>query len=158
MAANPSTNWNMVDAGLPDQPIQAFIPGTKHGTREVFEEKVLLEGCKDSGALDAIKVINGGDEDAPKRPAWPCAPTDCRSISTAIIPKRWPGSRQISTASVCLVCHFMISFYDNNTKRLQVATMSGVVPTSESIAAGQYPVSRPIYSYIKAAHLDAIPG
>ena len=53
---------------------------------------------------------------------------------------------------------FGMSFYDNNTKRLQVATMSGVVPTSESIAAGQYPVSRPIYSYIKAAHLDAIPG
>src|SRR5690554_2175532 len=54
MIANPNTNWNTLNAALPDQPIQAFIPGTKHGTREVFEEKVLLQGCEDSGALDAI--------------------------------------------------------------------------------------------------------
>jgi phosphate transport system substrate-binding protein len=36
--------------------------------------------------------------------------------------------------------------------------MSGVVPTSESISTGDYPVSRPLYFYIKAAHLDVIPG
>jgi phosphate transport system substrate-binding protein len=32
------------------------------------------------------------------------------------------------------------------------------VPSTQSIAEGEYPVSRPLYFYIKAAHLDVIPG
>ena len=36
--------------------------------------------------------------------------------------------------------------------------MSGVVPTTDSIASGDYPVSRPLYFYIKADHIGVIPG
>ena len=64
MVANPNTTWADVNGDLPAEEIIAFIPGTKHGTREVFEEKVLLQGCEDTGAWDAILEINGGDEDA----------------------------------------------------------------------------------------------
>lgn len=53
---------------------------------------------------------------------------------------------------------FGLSFYENNTDKLQVATMSDVLPDTDSIAAGEYPVSRPLYFYIKAAHLGVIPG
>ena len=53
---------------------------------------------------------------------------------------------------------FGLSFYENNTNKLQVATMSGVVPTTESIAAGDYPVSRPLFFYVKMAHIGVIPG
>ncbi len=64
LVANPNANWTDVDESLPDVPILAFIPGTKHGTREVFEEKVILAGCEASGAMEQIMEINGGDEDA----------------------------------------------------------------------------------------------
>jgi len=53
---------------------------------------------------------------------------------------------------------FGLSFYENNTDKLKVATMSGVVPSTESISTGEYPVSRPLYFYIKAAHIGVIPG
>jgi phosphate transport system substrate-binding protein len=53
---------------------------------------------------------------------------------------------------------FGLAVYENNTAKLQVATMNGVVPTVESIAAAEYPVSRPLYFYIKAAHIGVIPG
>lgn len=53
---------------------------------------------------------------------------------------------------------FGLSFYQNNTDKLKVATMSGVTPSVETIAAGDYPVSRPLYFYVKNAHLDVIPG
>ena len=53
---------------------------------------------------------------------------------------------------------FGLSFYENNTDKLQVATMSGVVPSVETIASGEYPVSRPLYFYVKKAHLGVIPG
>ena len=36
--------------------------------------------------------------------------------------------------------------------------MNGVEPTVETIASGEYPVSRPLYFYVKNAHLDVIPG
>ena len=53
---------------------------------------------------------------------------------------------------------FGLAFYENNTDKLKVATMSGVVPSTESIAKGDYPVSRPLYFYIKKAHIGVIPG
>jgi phosphate transport system substrate-binding protein len=53
---------------------------------------------------------------------------------------------------------FGLAFYENNTDKLKVATMDGVEPTTETIAAGEYPVSRPLYFYIKKAHIGVIPG
>ena len=31
-------------------------------------------------------------------------------------------------------------------------------PTFENIASGKYPVSRPLFFYVKKAHVDVIPG
>jgi phosphate transport system substrate-binding protein len=53
---------------------------------------------------------------------------------------------------------FGLSFFQNNTDKLQVATINGIVPTVETVAAGDYPVSRPLYFYVKKAHLGVIPG
>ncbi len=53
---------------------------------------------------------------------------------------------------------FGLAFYENNTGTLKVATMGGVEPTTASISSGEYPVSRPLYFYIKAAHIGVIPG
>ncbi|MBZ0130178.1 MAG: substrate-binding domain-containing protein [Rhodobacteraceae bacterium] len=154
MISNPNTDWNAVNPDLPNLPIQAFIPGTKHGTREVFEEKVLLQGCKDSGAMDAIKALKDGDEDA--------AETVCMAVRTDGLSVDIDGDYTETLTRIQADANgigvFGLSFYENNTDKLQVATMSGVVPTTESIAAGDYPVSRPLYFYIKAAHLDKIPG
>ena len=61
LVPNTFTSWNEVNADFPDQPIQAFIPGTKHGTREVFEEKVILGG--NISQLEQYRVIT--DMNAP---------------------------------------------------------------------------------------------
>ena len=154
MVANPNTNWNQVNADFADQPIQAFMPGTKHGTREVFDEKVILQGCEDTGAMAAILEINGGDEDA--------AEEACMSIRTDGLSVDIDGDYTETLARIAADTNgigvFGLAFYENNTDKLQVATMNGVVPSTESIAAAEYPVSRPLYFYIKAAHIGAIPG
>ncbi len=36
--------------------------------------------------------------------------------------------------------------------------MGDVVPSTETISTGEYPVSRPLYFYIKGAHIGVIPG
>ena len=53
---------------------------------------------------------------------------------------------------------FGFSFLDQNTDKIQGSYVDGVQPTFENIASGKYPVSRPLFFYVKKAHVDAIPG
>ena len=53
---------------------------------------------------------------------------------------------------------FGFSFLDQNTDKIQGSYVDGVQPEFESIADGSYPVSRPLFFYVKKAHMDVIPG
>ena len=154
MRANSYANWSEIDAKFTAQPIQAYIPGTKHGTREVFEEKILLAGCEASGALAEILSLNGGDSKAAK--------TACMTVRNDGYSVDIDGDYTETLASIASnkngIGVFGLSFYENNTDKLQVATISDVMPSTESISSGDYPVSRPLYFYIKKAHISIIPG
>ncbi|MFM7445183.1 MAG: PstS family phosphate ABC transporter substrate-binding protein, partial [Tabrizicola sp.] len=63
---NAATTWADADASLPAQDILAFVPGTKHGTREVFDVKVIEAGCKEAGALDLYMAVAEGADDKEK--------------------------------------------------------------------------------------------
>ncbi|NKX46035.1 substrate-binding domain-containing protein [Roseicyclus persicicus] len=153
MVANPNTSWDQVRADLPAQGIAAYIPGTRHGTREVFDLNVILQGCEDSGALAAMTAM-GMDEDA--------AEEACMEIRADGVSVDIDGDYTETLARIAAnpegIGVFGLAFYQNNTDRLQVATMSGIEPTVETIASGDYPVSRPLFFYIKAAHIGVIPG
>ncbi|MDU8926928.1 substrate-binding domain-containing protein [Alisedimentitalea sp. MJ-SS2] len=151
---NPNTTWADVNADFPANEILAFIPGTKHGTREVFDKKVLEAGCKATGAMDIFKQANGGDKKAAKK-ACHALRTDGASVD---IDGDYTETLARIEANKAAIGVFGLSFYQNNTDKLRVATMGGVVPSVESIASGEYPVSRPLYFYVKNAHLDVIPG
>ncbi|WP_417769205.1 substrate-binding domain-containing protein [Stappia sp.] len=150
---NPYTMWNEIRADLPAQPILAFIPGTKHGTREVFDEKVIIDGCEENGALKAMVDAGTSEKDAEK--ACMTLRTDGRSID---IDGDYTETLARIAANKDGIGVFGLSFYENNTDKLKVATMNGVVPTTEAIAKGEYPVSRPLFFYVKNAHLDVVPG
>ena len=150
---NPYTKWSEVDASLPDAEIAAFIPGTKHGTREVFEEKVLAVGCEESGALKAM--IDGGMSEDDAEDACIAVRTDGKSVD---IDGDYTETLARIDSNPNGVGVFGLAFYENNTDKLQVATMSGVNPTTETISTGEYPVSRPLYFYVKKAHIGVIPG
>ncbi|WP_462331166.1 PstS family phosphate ABC transporter substrate-binding protein, partial [Thiohalocapsa halophila] len=53
---------------------------------------------------------------------------------------------------------FGFSFLDQNSDKLQGAKIDGVPPTFDSIASGEYPVSRSLYFYVKKAHVGTVPG
>lgn len=53
---------------------------------------------------------------------------------------------------------FGLSFYENNTDTLRVATFQGVTPSKETVANGSYRVSRPLFMYVKSQHLGVVPG
>ena len=153
LTANEATTWKQVNDALPDQQIQAYVPGTKHGTREVFEEKVILQGCEDTGALKAM-VDGGMDKKAAEKKCMELR-TDGRSVD---IDGDYTETLARIDSNKDGIGVFGLSFYENNTDKLQVATMSGVTPSTASIASGEYPVSRPLFFYVKKAHIGVIPG
>ena len=150
---NPNVTWADVNAELPAAEIAAFIPGTKHGTREVFEEKVLMQGCEDTGALKAM--VDGGMDEKDAEKACMAVRTDGKSVD---IDGDYTETLARIDANKDGIGVFGLSFFENNTDKLKVATMSGVTPSTATIASGEYPVSRPLYFYIKKAHIGVIPG
>ena len=154
LVANPYTKWSEVNASLPEQDIQLFVPGTKHGTREVFETKVIEAGCEATGGMDILKAAHADDKDAVFKGCVELR-ADGRSVD---IDGDYTETLARLDANKTSVGVFGLSFYENNTDKLRVATMSGVVPSTESIATGEYPVSRPLYFYVKKAHISVVPG
>lgn len=156
---NPHQAWSDFNSELPGVEIAAFIPGTKHGTREVFEEQVLVEGCKATGAYDALLAVAEGADDKAKSKA---AHKACYAVRTDGKSVDIDGDYTETLARLDSnaegVGVFGLAFYENNTDTLKVATMGGVEPTTETIAEGEYPVSRPLFFYIKKAHIGVIPG
>ena len=53
---------------------------------------------------------------------------------------------------------FGYSFLYENEDTLKPAAIDGVRPDEETIASGEYGISRPLYIYVKNAHRGVIPG
>lgn len=139
--------WSDVDPTLPAIDILALIPGTKHGTREVFDVKVMEEGCKESLGVEKLS-----DEEKSF-----C--TKVRTDGVAVdIDGDYTETLSRLDANPTAMGVFGLSFYQNNTAKLEVTTISGVFPDVETIASGDYPISRPLYFYVKNAHVSIIPG
>jgi phosphate transport system substrate-binding protein len=153
LVENPHKQWTDVNKDLPAVDILAFIPGTKHGTREVFEDKVLAKGCEETGAMKAM--IDGGMDKKAAEKACIAVRTDGKSVD---IDGDYTETLARINANKNAIGVFGLAFYENNTNKLKVATMSGISPSTETIASGEYPVSRPLFFYIKKAHLSVIPG
>lgn len=145
---NPYTNWSQIDKKLPNVPITLVIPASNHGTREVFQEKVIEVGCE---AYDYFREMDG---DARKKA---CANfrKDGRVIEVSGDYTETLARLKTSPNAVGV---FGLSFYDENRDRLRVASVAGTMPSEATILSGKYPVSRALYFYVKGEHLNAIKG
>ncbi len=164
IAGNTYKTWKDVNPAFPAWEIAAYIPGEKHGTREVFEEKVLIAGCKSSGAEKLLeeraKAAGKAEADAKKDAEAACKRVrkDNGGKHAVDIDGDYTETLARLQSNKTGVGVFGLAFYENNTDKLRVATMSDVKPSVENIADGTYPVSRPLFFYVKKAHLGVIPG
>lgn len=151
LVPNPYTTWRDVNPALPALAIRVLGPPPTSGTRDAFEEMVMESGARSIGWLNALKKKNK---------------QEFRSIARAI---REDGAYvesgeddrlivQRLSGSDSLVGIFGFSFLAGNTDIIQGSFIDGVRPTFDSIASGAYPVSRPLFFYVKKAHAGAVPG
>ncbi len=148
LIANPYTRWNQIDKALPNEPITLVIPASNHGTREVFQEKMVTAGC------EAYTYFKNLDKDAREK-ACSTFRKDGRVVEIAGDYTETLARLKTSPSAVGV---FGLSFYDQNRDRLRVATVNGVTPSEATVISGKYPVSRPLYFYVKGEHLQAIKG
>ena len=148
MIDNPYSKWSDIDPSLPNQAITLVIPGSNHGTREVYEEKMHAVGCKEFAEVKAMDKVAQKDF--------------CKGIrrdgKVVEIAGDYTETLARLQATKTAVGAFGLSFYDQNRDKLQVATVNGVVPSVASILDGSYPVSRPLYFYVKGEHIGVIAG
>jgi phosphate transport system substrate-binding protein len=148
LVANPYKRWNQIDKSLPNQEILLAIPGSNHGTREVYEEKVVIPGC------ETFPMVKAMDKDAAKAV---CTAMRTDGLVVEIAGDYTETLARLSAQKNALGV-FGLSFYEANRDRIKVASVSGVEPKLDSIISGEYPVSRPLYIYVKGAHIGVIPG
>ncbi|MEM7376672.1 MAG: PstS family phosphate ABC transporter substrate-binding protein [Pseudomonadota bacterium] len=151
MIDNPYKMWSDVNAALPAAPIEVIGPPPTSGTRDAFAELVLEGGCKQ---YDFVKAMSKTDKSQYK--------AYCHSVREDG-PYIEAGENdnlivQKLEANPAALGVFGFSFLEQNADKVQGSLVDGVAPSFDSIADGSYPVSRPLYFYVKKAHIGQIPG
>ena len=113
----------------------------------------MIAGCEASGALEELKKTGLSEDDAKSK--CMAVRKDGKAVD---IDGDYSETLARIDADKKAVGVFGLSFYENNADKLKVATINGVTPTVETVAKGEYPVSRPLFFYVKKAHLDSVPG
>jgi phosphate transport system substrate-binding protein len=148
LVPNPYTTWAQLNPALPSDKIEVLGPPPTSGTRDAFNELVMEGGCKTIAWVAAL----------PRNDYL----TACHTLrddghyiemgenDNLIVQKLEASPRQLGV--------FGYSFLEQNADKVQGAHIDGVAPDFDSIAEGKYPVSRPLYFYVKKAHVERVPG
>ncbi len=151
LTANNAATWADVDSRLPKTKIEVLGPPPTSGTRDAFAELALEGGCS---AFDLIKSMKKSDKRNYKATCHTVredgAYIEAGENDNLIVQKLEANPDAFGI--------FGFSFLDQNSDKIKGAKVDGVEPTFENIASGDYPVSRPLYFYVKKAHVGTIPG
>jgi len=148
---NPNIKWSDIDSNLPDIKIEVLGPPPTSGTRDAFNELAIEGGCKTFPELKAIKK-----QDKKKYKALCRAVREDGAFIEAGENDNLIVQKLIENANAFGV--FGFSFLIENEDKIQGSIVNGKAPTMENIADKSYGVSRPLYFYVKQAHVDVIPG
>ena len=148
---NRAKTWKDVNPKLPPLPIRVYGPPSTSGTRDALTELLMTPGCETSAGMKAMAKT---DKDKHK------------AICTAV---REDGAFieagendnlivQKLAANPGTVGIFGYSFLEENAGKLKGVAINGIQPTYETISAFKYPGARPLYIYVKNAHVAAVPA
>jgi len=151
LVANPYKTWKDVNPGLPAETIEVLGPPPTSGTRDAFTELAMEEGCEHFAWIKAMKK---SDKKAFKAACHTVredgAYIEAGENDNLIVQKLEANQHAFGI--------FGFSFLDQNSDKIQGSFVKDKEPTFENIANGSYPLSRPLFFYVKKAHIGVIPG
>ncbi|MGN3974898.1 substrate-binding domain-containing protein [Tsuneonella sp. SYSU-LHT278] len=143
--------WKDVDPSLPAEKILVYGPPSTSGTRDALKELVLQKGCESDPAMKAMK---DSDKDKYEQICTEVradgAYVDQGEQDNLIVQKIESNPKAVGI--------FGYSYLEENIQKLQDLPMNGVEATYENISNFTYPGARPLYLYVKKAHVGVIPG
>ncbi|MEP4147996.1 MAG: substrate-binding domain-containing protein [Halioglobus sp.] len=185
LIANPHQTWKEINPSLPAVKIEVMGPPPTSGTRDAFAELAMGGGAKEIPALASLRSLDSSQDQeiklAMEQLGIPVgvyqayveskgkAPKGKDIFKTVAYSVREDGAYIEAGENDNLIVQkleanpnalgvFGFSFLDENGDKVQGSVIDGVEPSFDTIADGDYPVSRPLYFYIKAAHVGRIPG
>jgi phosphate transport system substrate-binding protein len=148
---NPNRTWKDIDRALPAIKIEVLGPPPTSGTRDSFHELYMEAGCK---AYPWIAALKDTDDKRFKRLCHTIredgAFVEAGENDNLIVQKIEANPNAVGI--------FGFSFLEENLGQLRGLKIEGVEPSFETIESGQYPAARPLYIYVKKAHIGVIPG
>ncbi|MEM9333186.1 MAG: substrate-binding domain-containing protein [Pseudomonadota bacterium] len=151
MVPNPNQKWSDIDPSLPDIKIEVLGPPPTSGTRDAFAEIALEGGAK---KIEVLASLRKEDKKAFKKIAHAIredgAYIEAGENDNLIIQKLEANPNAFGV--------FGFSFLDQNADKVKGAVVNGTDPEFEKIAAGDYPISRSLFFYVKKEHVGVIPG
>ncbi len=143
--------WKDINPSLPAEAILVYGPPSTSGTRDALKELILAKGCDENPEMKALK---DSDKAAHEKICTEVrddgAYVDAGENDNLIVQKIEANPKAIGV--------FGFSYLEENKGRIKGLTMKGVEPTYATISDFSYPGARPLYIYVKKAHLKAIPG
>ena len=151
LVPNPYKTWKEVNSALPAAKIEVLGPPPTSGTRDAFVELAM-----EAGALqfDGLKKLQ--KDDAKKFQSVFASIREDGAYIEAGENDNLIVQKLVANPNALGI--FGFSFLDQNTDKVQGAFVNGSQPTFENIASGKYPLSRPLFFYVKKAHVGVIPG
>ena len=171
---NPYQHWKAITPSLPDNKIEVLGPPPTSGTRDAFVELVMEAGAKHFPDLAALAKAKGKQQVKPLMAKLGIPDTAYHQSGKRLFKQvahaiREDGAYIEAGENDNLIVQklkanpnalgiFGFSFLDQNADQVKGARIDGTAITFESIVEGRYPVSRPLYLYVKKAHVGTIPG
>jgi len=146
LVANPYKMWSDIDPSLPKTKIEVLGPPPTSGTRDAFVEIAMEGGCKE---------LAGAKELGLKKKACHVIREDGAFIEAGENDNLIVQKLEANPAAFGI---FGFSFLDQNSDKVKGAKVNGTSPEFEEIAAGNYPISRSLFFYVKKQHVGVIPG
>jgi len=148
LVSNPYWRWKEISPELPDAPIRVYGPAPNHGTRDAFVALAIAPACErvpeiralpaDERRVNCLSLREDG--------AWIDVSQDYAVLLR----------RLVADPHALGVLGF--SYLLNNPGTIQAARVDGIDPTEQTISAWRYPLARPLFLYVKEAHMGRIPG
>ena len=148
---NPYKTWKDVNPALPATRIEVLGPPPTSGTRDAFVELAMEGGCKVFKSITALKKTDGKAYKA----LCHTIREDGRYIEAGENDNLIVQKLDANPTALGI---FGYSFLDQNADKMQGSVIGGQAATFENIARGKYPVSRPLFFYVKKAHIGKVPG
>ena len=148
---NKARTWKDVNGKLPALPIRVYGPPSTSGTRDALGELILTPPCEANPSMAALKK----SDEAKFKAICTGIRTDGAYIEAGendnLIVQKLAANQ--GTLGV-----FGYSFLEENASKVKGVAINGVQPTYATISSFKYPGARPLYIYVKNAHVRAIPA